>query len=501
MAGTADDVATARRGIAPDELCTASAAAPRRPLSVLLLMGEHPSESLPKDLAAAHAMILAERAARDVERTARLTAEAAVAQAHTDRIVLDLELERLRFQLAKARREAFGQSSEAGARIGQFELALEDVEVTLAAIEAAAAMTTDTTVDAFARRRPARRPLPDHLPRVRQVYPSPSVCPCCAGRLHKLGEDITESLERVPASWYVIQHVREKFSCRSCEAITQPPAPSHPIARGRAGPVLLAEIAFGKFCLHLPLHRQSRAFAREGVEIDVSTMADWVGAVSVALKPMVEIIEAHVLAGERLHVDDTPVPVLAKGKTTTGRLWTVVRDDRPFGGADPPAAFYVYSADRGGVHPETFLRTWSGIMQADAYAGFNKLYEPGRLPGTILEAGCWAHWRRKFYEIAVLKKAPIAVEAVTRIDAIFAIERAINGITPSARQAVREQTIRPLVDALVVWMSAQRRPLSSKSETAKAIDYGLKRLPAFTRFLDDGRTRTTPPSGPCAASP
>ena len=281
--------------------------------------------------------------------------------------------------------------------------------------------------------------------------------------------------------------MREKFSCRSCEAITQPPAPSHPIARGRAGPVLLAEIAFGKFCLHLPLHRQSRSFAREGVEIDVSTMADWMGAVSVALKPMVEIIEAHVLAAQRLHVDDTPVPVLAKGKTKTGRLWTVVRDDRPYGGADPPAALYVYSPDRAGAHPEAFLRTWSGIMQADAYAGFNKLYEPGRLIGAILEAGCWAHWRRKFYEIAALKKAPIAVEAVTRIDAIFAIERTINGSTPAERQAVRDQTTRPLVGGLVAWLDEQRRALSPKSETAKAMDYGLKRMLAFTRFLDDGR--------------
>ena len=252
-------------------------------------------------------MILAERAARDVERTARLTAEAAVAKARVDRIVLDLELERLRFQLAKARREAFGPSSEAGARIGQFELALEDIEETIAAMRAAEEMVAPAmTVDAFARRKPARRPLPARLPRVRQVYPSPSACPCCAGRLHKLGEDITESLERVPASWFVLQHVREKFSCRSCDAITQPPAPSHPIARGRAGPVLLAEIAFGKFCLHLPLHRQSRAFTREGVEVDVSTMADWMGAVSVALKPLVDVIEAHVLAARRLHVRACP---------------------------------------------------------------------------------------------------------------------------------------------------------------------------------------------------
>ncbi len=282
-------------------------------------------------------MILAARAARDEERQARLAAEAATAKVRADHVVLGLALERLRFQLAKARREAFGQSSETGSRIGQFELALEDVEETLAALRATEEMTVEgTTVDAFTRRKPARRPLPEHLRRVRQLHPSPTACPCCAGRLHKLGEDITETLERVPASWFVIQHVREKFSCRSCEAITQPPAPSHPIARGRAGPML----------------------------------ADWMGAVSVALKPMVDIMEAHVLAAQRLHVDDTPVPVLAKGKTQTGRLWTAVRDDRPFGGVDPPAAFYVYSPDRGGVHPETFLRTWSGIMQADAYAGF-----------------------------------------------------------------------------------------------------------------------------------
>ena len=281
--------------------------------------------------------------------------------------------------------------------------------------------------------------------------------------------------------------MREKLSCRLCEAITQPPAPSHPIARGRAGPVLLAEIATAKFCMHLPLHRQSRAFAREGVEIDVSTLADWMGAVSVSLKPMVDLIEAHVMAAQRLHVDDTPVPVLARGKTKTGRLWTAVRDDRPFGGADPPAVFYVYSPDRGAQHPEALLRTWSGIMQADAYAGFNGLYKPGRLPKPIAEAACWAHWRRQFYELADLKKAPIATEAVKRIDVIFAIERTINGATSSEKQAVRRQTIRPLVDDLMTWLNVQRRGLSPKSDTAKAIDYGLKRMAAFTRFLDDGR--------------
>ncbi len=252
--------------------------------------------------------------------------------------------------------------------------------------------------------------------------------------------------------------MREKFSCRACEAITQPPAPSHPIARGRAGPVLLAEIAFGKFCLHLPLHRQSRGFAREGVEIDVSTMADWMGAVSVALRPMVDIIEAHVLAAQRLHCRTT----------RRCRSWRKARR-RP-DGCGPRSATIAPSGAP--IHqprststlpiaaaciPRAFLRTWSGIMQADAYAGFNRLYEPGRQPGTILEAGCWAHWRRKFYEIAELKKAPIAVEAVTRIDAIFAIERTVKGMTPSERQAVREQTISPLVEDLVAWLSGQRR--------------------------------------------
>ena len=221
--------------------------------------------------------------------------------------------------------------------------------------------------------------------------------------------------------------------------------------------MLLAEIAFGKFCLHLPLHRQSRAFAREGVEIDVSTMADWMGAVSVALKPMVDIIEAHVLAAQRLHVDDTPVPILAKGKTKTGRLWTAVRDDRPFGGADPPAAFYVYSPDRGGSHPETFLRSWSGIMEADAYAGFNRLYEPGRVPGTILEAGCWAHWRRKFYEIATLKKAPIAVEAVTRIDAIFATAASLIGLRAMIRPSQLSAKFSLLRDHRIVDMAPMTR--------------------------------------------
>ena len=424
------------------------------------------AEALPRDLAAAHAMILAERAAR-------LAAE-------SDRRVLDIEIERLKLEIARLRRERFGQSAERSARIEQLELSLEDLEETAAAVEAAA---ETAEVQAYPRAKPARRPLPEHLPRVRVVEPSPSACPCCGGKLHKLGEDITETLERIPAKWQVIQHVREKFTCRSCEAITQPPAPFHPISRGRAGANLLAEVVFGKFGLHLPLHRQSGRFAAEGVEIDVSTLADWVGAVSVALRPLVDAIADHARAGPRVHVDDTPVPVLAKGKTKTGRLWTVVRDDRPFGGADPPAAAYFYSPDRSGEHAEAFLAGFSGIMQADAFSGFGRLYQKG----AIVEAACWAHGRRKFFELAELKKAPIAIETVSRIDALFAIERDINGLAPEERLAARAERTRPLVDDLSTWLHHKRVGLSAKSDTAKAIDYLLKRWPAFTLFLTDGR--------------
>lgn len=411
-------------------------------------------------------MILAERAAR-------LSAE-------SDRRSLDIEIERLKLEIARLRRERYGQSAERGARIEQLELALEDLEETAAAIEAAA---VSDTAPAQPRRKPARRPLPDHLPRLRVVEPAPESCPCCGGELSKLGEDVTETLERIPAQWRVVQHVREKFSCRTCQTITQPPAPFHAIARGRAGAGLLAEVVFNKFGLHLPLHRQSGRFAAEGVEIDVSTLADWVGAVSVALRPLVAAITDHAGAGPRVHVDDTPVPVLAKGKTRTGRLWTMVRDDRPFGGNDPPAAAYAYSPDRGGEHAETLLAGFTGIMQADAFSGFNRLYGKG----TIVEAACWAHGRRKFYELAQLKKAPIAIEAVARIDALFAIERDIAGLSSTDRLAARAERSRPSVDDLAAWLHHKRAGLSGKSDTAKAMDYLLKRWPAFTLFLTDGR--------------
>jgi transposase len=438
-------------------------------------------EPLPSDLAAAHAMILA-------ERHARLAAEEKAEEVSAERRIMDIEIERLKLEIARLRRERFGPSSERAARIEQLELSLEALEETAAEAAAADELTINTTtVRAFMRRKPARRPLPEHLPRRRVVYPAPMYCACCGGALRKLGEDVTETLERIPASWFVLQHVREKLSCRSCEAITQPPAPFHPIARGRAGPNLLAEVVFGKFGLHLPLHRQSERFGREGVPIDVSTLADWVGAIAAALRPLTEAIETHVRAAQRLHADDTPVPVLARGKTRTGRLWTVVRDDRPFGGPDPPAAAYFYSPDRRGEHAESFLGNFAGILQADAFSGFGRLYEAGRMPRPMVEAACWSHGRRKFFELADLKKAPLAIEAVKRIDAVFAIEREINGLAAEARAAVRADRSRPLVTGFETWLRDQRRKLSPKSDMAKAIDYMLKRWPSFTRFLDDGR--------------
>jgi transposase len=288
----------------------------------------------------------------------------------------------------------------------------------------------------FARRKPARWPLPEHLPRERFVYPAPTACPCCGdNRLRKIGEDVTETLELIPRQWKVIQHVREKLVCRACEAITQPPAPSHPIARGRAGPRLLAHILFAKYGLHLPLNRQSEVYQREGVDLDISTLADWVGAAAATLMPLRDVIRTHVFAAERIYADDTTVPVLAKGKTRTGRLWTYVRDDRPFAGPDPPAAVFFYSPDRGGAHPEQHLTDYAGLMQADAYAGFGKLYEANRKGDPIIEAACWAHGRRKFFDLARLSKAPIAAEAVKRIDVLFAIERRSTGLRRRSARA------------------------------------------------------------------
>jgi len=429
----------------------------------------------PDDIEALRAALAAEQLARREAEARASGAEAMVAH--------------FKLLIAKLRHEQFGASSERGRKLlDQLELQLEEVQAAAAEDEAALDPGMEgVSARKALRRKPVRGPLPAHLPRERMVIPGPTSCPCCNGRLSKLGEDVTETLEVVPRHWKVVQTVRERMACRACETVSQPPAPFHPIARGRAGPELLATILEAKFGQHLPLNRQSETFAREGIELDVSTMADWVGACTATLAPLVALIRAHVLAAGRIHGDDTTVPVLAKNKTTTGRLWTYVRDDRPFGGPAPPAAVFHYSPDRRGEHPQRHLAGYVGVLQADAYAGFNDLYDPRRKPGPATSAGCWAHGRRKLFELAQLARAPLAAEAVRRIDAIFDAERTINGLPADQRLAVRQKHVAPLVADLETWMRAARGKMSRHADVAKAMDYMLKRWDTFSRFTTDGR--------------
>ena len=448
------------------------------------------SDSLPDDVDALKAALVEARAA-----AARATASVTSAEALIAHMKLVIE---------KMRRELYGSRSERGRKIlDQMELQLEDLEASATEAEIAAEMAAKaaagtTVVPAHTRAKPSRKPLPAHLPRERVVLPGPTSCACCgSSNLCKLGEDITETLEVIPRQWKVIQTIREKFSCRACETISQTPAPFHVIARGRAGANLLAMVLHNKFALHQPLNRQSEAYAREGIDLPLSTLAGHVGACAAVLSPLADLIRAHVLGAGRIHGDDTPVPLLAKGKTVTARLWTYVRDDRPFGGSDPPAAVFFFSTDRSGEHPERHLAGYCGILQADAYAGFNRLYEPGRVGGAITEAACWAHARRKFFVLADIEAtrrsgkpsaiSPLALDAVRRIDAIFEKERSINGVAPAQRLAQRQEHIAPLVNALEAWMRTERARLSRHAEVAKAMDYMLKRWVAFTCFLEDGR--------------
>ncbi len=447
--------------------------------------------------------IIALRQALDEARSDAAVARADAANARAVNSDLEARIALQALQIAMLKRDRFGQRSERSRRlIDQMELAFEEAEATAAADEAAAARAAakTTTVTAFVRARPSRQPLPAHLPRERVVIPSP---PCCAGcgsnRLSKLGEDVTETLEVIPRQWKVIQTVRERFACRACERVSQPPAPFHVTPRGLFGASMLAMLLFEKFGQHQPLNRQRDRYAHEGVDLSLSTLADQVGACTAALKPLHLLIEAHVLAAERLHGDDTTVPVLAKVKTDIGRIWTYVRDDRPFGGPAPPAALFHYSRDRRGEHPRHHLASYTGILQADAYAGYNELFKPGRSAGQVARALCWAHARRKFFVLAdvatqVKRKpniapviSPLALEAVTRIDRIFDIERAICGKTVDERLAVRQELAAPLVAELEHWLRQQRATLARHNPVAVATDYMLKDWTAFTRFLADGR--------------
>ena len=455
-----------------------------------------PLDPLPTDLAEVHRLLLAERAARIIAEAE--AARALAVNSHADALISHLKLE-----IEKLRRQLYGSRSERQVHLlDQMELQLEELEASatddeLAAEQAAAARSV-TPVQPFTRQRPARKPFPAHLPRERVVVPAPESCPCCGSdRLSKLGEDITEALEIIPRQWKVIQTVRERFSCRVCEKISQPPAPFHVTPRGFIGPHLLATILFDKYGQHQPLNRQSERCAHEGIDLSLSTLADQVGAAATALRPLYALIAAHVMAGERLHGDDTIVPILAKGKTVKGHAWVYVRDDRPFGGGAPAALFYA-SRDRRGEHPQQHLATWSGILQADAYSGYTHLYDPGRRPGPIISALCWSHARRKFFELADIAAnkrrgknaapiSPIALEAVKRIDPLFEIEREINGLGIEARLAMRQERSKPIVDELEHWLRAERARLSRSAHVAQAIDYMLPRWPAFTAFLGDGR--------------
>ena len=381
------------------------------------------------------------------------------------------------------------------------ELQLEEVEASSTEDELTAeqAPSKTTTVRSFQRKRPVRKPFPDHIERQSVVIAAPTSCPCCGGnRLSKLGEDITETLEEIPRRFKVIETVREKFSCRDCEAISQPPAPFHATPRGYIGPQLLATIVFDKFGMHVPLNRQSQRFKCEGIDLSVSTLADQVGAASFVLMPAYRLIETHALSAERLHGDETTVPILAKGKTVTGRIWTYVRDDRPFGSQTPPAAVYYASRDRRGEHPQRHLRNFTGILQADAYNGLNALFETTRQPTPITPAFCWAHSRRLFFELADIAKnarrgrnataiSPIALEAVKRIDALFEIEREINGLSAEKRLLARRERSAPLLVELETWLREQRNRLSRSSNVLKPINYMLNRWDGFARFTEDGR--------------
>src|SRR5690348_16825631 len=404
-----------------------------------------------------------------------------------DALVAQAEIARLKFQLARYRRAEFGRSSEKLAReVEQLELALEALETDqaerLATASPAVAAAVETAAEA---QKPARRPLPQHLPREDLRHPAPCTCPTCGGALRRIGEEITETLDYVPGRFKVIRHTREQLSCRSCDNIVAAPAPVHAIARGRAGAGLRAHIVVSKYDDHLPLYRQAEIFARQGINLETSTLSGWVGATSAALSPLIDALAADVMASDTLHVDDTPVPVLAPGtgKTKTGRLWTYVRDERPFAGVRPPAALFFYSPDRKGEHPRAHLKDFRGVIHADGYAGFNELFAGNR----VVEAACWAHARRKFFDVHAANGSPIAKEALERIGKLYEVEKEIQGFEPDHRRRERHRRSKPIATALAAWGEEIRRKLSRKSELAGAFRYMRARWTALNRCFVDGR--------------
>ena len=411
-------------------------------------------------------------------RAALAVREAELNETRTALAQREREIELLKLTLMKLRRMQFGRSSEKLAvEIGQLELLLEELESEGAIVEVSA-------IARAPRQQPVRRPLPPHLPRESVVHAPACSCPACGGALRPIGESVSEMLEYVPARFKVIRHVRPKLACSGCETIIQAPAASRPIARGLAGPGLLAHVLVSKYADHLPLYRQAGIYAREGVELDRSTLADWVGQASALLRPLGEALASHVLTAAKVHADDTPVPVLSPGagRTKTGRLWAYVRDDRPAGDETPPAVMFRYSPDRKGAHPQAHLKRFRGILQADAFAGFNALYGE-----RIVEAGCWAHVRRKFYDLTQAGPAPLAEEALCRIGQLYKIEAEIRGQPPEARRTARHARAGPPLAELKAWLQATLSQVSTKSALATAIKYALAHWAALVRYVDDGR--------------
>jgi transposase len=431
----------------------------------------------------------------DALRAFALACQAELKAAELSVQLRTLEIEKLKFQIAKLRRMQFGRSSERiSRRIEQLELQLEELET--------GASEDDAKTDAEApdapdtpkreRKKPKRKPLPDHLPRQEVVHqPAENgacTCPDCGAGMARLGEDVTEVLDYVPGHYQVIRHVRPKYACKACDAIAQAPAPAMPTPRGRATPATLAHVVVSKYCDHLPLYRQSEIYAREGLELDRSTLCDWVGQTAWLLDPIVAGIRSHVFAAVKIHGDDTTVPVLSPGlgRTKTGRLWVYVRDDRPFCGTAPPAAAYFYSPDRTAEHPASHLATFTGFLQADGYAGFEALYDPARKPGPITEVACWAHCRRKLYDVWEATKSPAAKQALDQLAEVYVIEDKARFAPPAERVEHRIETV-PLIATFFDWAGKTVTKLSAKSALADALRYATKRQEALQRFLTDGR--------------
>ena len=392
------------------------------------------------------------------------------------------EIKRLTLLIAKLKRMAFGQKSEKlHTQIDQLVLELEEMHIAQGAkIPASALPKTDK------RTPPKRRELPGHLPRDTQTHmPDQAACPDCGGDWLAVGEDVSEVLEYVPASYRVIRHVRPRMTCTCCSRMAQAPAPSRPIARSSFGPGLIGHIIVAKYMDHLPIYRQCQQAEREGIEFSESTVGDMIGGVHHLFRPLMDALQRYVFAASKLHADDTPIDVLApgNGKTKQGRLWVYTRDDRPAGDTAAPAVWFRYSPDRKGIHPQTHLKDYTGILQADAYAGYNQIYETGR----VLEAACWAHARRKFYDIHDSQPTPVTTYVLAQISELYKIEAGIRGSPPERRRDVRQEYSKPIVEALSAWFKEQLSTLSRKSVTADAIGYAMNQWQALIRYLDDGR--------------